>query len=246
MTRNPEDSRLRRFQQHFHTLHTTEVEKARQDLWDASKSDCLCLDQPLGSRGSQGTDPGEDCPYVRASTEGGEIKDVNRPCQNLECRVCLLMGHCELPSHVELGVSKNAILTAKLKMSKYIAHILNSGDIDADRMATITAALCVLLSCKQTTLRNVANAGFLTMMCPYLECLQLHKGWGALWSNLSKIGSAVGHHEGRRNQVATLLFVRKKCILAPESDWHFYLQTGEEEEEREIMDSVFAGCFDEE
>ncbi|XP_078363540.1 uncharacterized protein LOC144647736 [Oculina patagonica] len=242
MTRNPEDPRVRRLQQRFHTVHTAAVEKARQELWDASKSDCLCLSEPHGGNSSQGTDPGDDCPYVRMSDEGGEIRNVNRLCRNTECRICGLMDYCELTSHVELGVSKNASLTAKLQVSKHIAHLLNSGDIDDDRVAAITEALCTLLSCKRTKLRNVANTGFLTMLCPFLECVQLQSGWGTLWSNLSKIGSAVGHHKGRRNQVAALLFVRKKCILAPESNWHFYLQT-DEEEEREIMDTVFAGCF---
>ncbi|KAL9989677.1 hypothetical protein ACROYT_G004247 [Oculina patagonica] len=242
MTRNPEDPRVRRFQQRFHTVHTAAVEKARQELWDASKSDCLCLSEPHGGNSSQGTDPGDDCPYVRMSDEGGEIRNVNRLCRNTECRICGLMDYCELTSHVELGVSKNASLTAKLQVSKHIAHLLNSGDIDDDRVAAITEALCTLLSCKRTKLRNVANTGFLTMLCPFLECVQLQSGWGTLWSSLSKIGSSVGHHKGRRNQVAALLFVRKKCILAPESNWHFYLQT-DEEEEREIMDTVFAGCF---
>ena len=157
----------------------------------------------------------------------------------------MLIDHCELPPHIELGVSKNATLTAKLQMSKYIAHILNSGQIDAEPMAIITKSLCVLLSCKQTTLRNIANTGFLTLLCPYLECVQLQKGWGTLWPNLSKIGSAVGHHQGHRNQVAALIFMRKKCIQEPESNWHFYLQTEDADEEREIMDTVFSGCFDE-
>ena len=241
MTRNPDNPRLRHFQQSFHTVHTTWVVKEKQDLWDASESECLCSPESQGGN-SQGTDPSKDCPYVRMNDEGGEIHNVNHLCRNIECRICSLMDNCELTSHVELGVRKNASLMAKLKISKHIAHLLNSVEIDADRVAAITEALCVLLSCKQT---NLANTGFLTMLCPYLECLQLQRGWGALWFNLSKISSAVSHHEGRRNQLAALLFVRKKCILAPESNWHFYLQTEDKEEEREITNSVFAGCFNE-
>ena len=158
----------------------------------------------------------------------------------------MLIDHCEVDTLVQVGVTKNAQLTTRLRMSKYIAHILNAGDIVQERMAAITKALCSLLGCGQTKLRNVANTGFLTLLCPRLVRLQLQQGWGDLFSNLSKIGSAVGHHQTPRSQLAALIFLRKRCIPDAESNWHYYLQTENEHEETEILDSVFSGCFEDE
>ena len=240
-----DDPSLRHFQRSYQTDRLQLVKQAKGDLWAAAQADCLCLGEPL--RGSsQRSSAGENCPYHQSTDEGAELHTVNRKCGNQECRVCLLIDHCEVDSLVELGVSKNAQLTTRLRLSKHIAHILNSGDIGQERMAEITKALCSLLGCGQTKLRNVANTGFLTLLCPRLCRLQLHRGWGNLWSTLSKIGSAVGHHESRRSQLAALIFLRKRCILDAESNWHYYLQSEDENEEEEILESVFSACFQDE
>ena len=214
--------------------------EAKGNLWTAVQPDCVCLGQPL--RGSSQSDsPGENCPYHQGTDEGAEIHTVGRKCGTQECRVCLLIDHCELDTLVQVGVTKNALLTTRLRLSKYIAYILNSGDIHQERMATITKALCSLLGCEQTK-----NTGFLNLLCPRLGRLQLQRGWGDIFSNLSKIASAVGHHQTHRSQLAALIFLRKRCIRDAESNWHYYLQTDDGDEETEILNSVFSGCFEDE
>ena len=108
----------------------------------------------------QEPDAGEDCPYCRITDKGGELDTVSRKCRAQDCHVCMLIDHCELLSCIELGMNKNASLATKLQMSKHVAHISNSGEIDAEPMAVITKALCLLLSCKQTTLKNIARCIF--------------------------------------------------------------------------------------
>ena len=239
------DPRLRDFERSSQTVRLQTVQQAKGNLWTAVRPDCVCLGEPL--RGSSQRDsPGENCPYYQGTEEGAEIHTIPQKCGSQECGVYLLIDHCELDTLVQVGVTKNALLTTRLRLSKYIAHILNSGDIQQERMATITKALCSLLGCEQTKLRNVANTGFLTLLCPRLGRLQLERGWGNIFSNLSKIGSAVGHHETHRSQLAALIFLRKRCVHDPESNWHYYLQTEDEEEETEILNSVFSGCFEDE
>lgn len=239
------DAGLCHFQRFYQTSRLQLVQQAKADLWLAVQADCLCLGEPL--RGSSQRDSaGENCPYRQSTEEGAELHTVSRKCGSGECRVCLLIDHCEVDTLVQVGVTKNALLTTRLRLSKFISHILNSGDIEHERMAAITKALCSLLGCQQTKLRNVANTGYLTLLCPRLGRLQLQRGWGDLFSNLSKIGSAVGHHQTRRCQLAALIFLRKKCIPDAESNWHYYLQTEDENEESEILRSVFAGCFEDE
>jgi len=75
-------------------------------------------------------------------------------------------------------------------------------------------------------------------MCPHLKHLHLQKGWGDVWSNLSKVASAVGHHGDRRSQLAALMFVRKKCIAA-DNKWLWFLQSEDLEEEQRIDQEVF-------
>ena len=221
------------------------MKQAKKQLWDASKADCLC-EADSSTRSSQGTQPGENCPYCQAAEEGAQICNVARKCGNQECRVCELVDHCEIPALVLMGVNRNDRLTALLQLSRYLVHILNSSDIDQERMAIITNALCSLLCCKQTKLRNVANTGFLAELCPNLVHVQLSTGWANLWSNLSKIASAVGHHQNRRSQLAALIFIREKCLPEPENHWHYYLQSEDEIEEQEVREAVFHECFEEE
>lgn len=239
-------SPLERFQTAYRTLRPEETRQAKKDLWSACKADCMCTSEPAAGGSSQETDGGDNCPYCQSSDEGAELHTVRRLCGYQECRVCLLIDHCEEASLLQMGLSKNARLTNLLQFSQFIAHVLNSGDIDVERLKAITNALCSLLCCKSTRLRNVANTGFLTMLCPRLHCVQLQKGWGNLWSNLSKIGTAVGHHESRRSQLAALIFIRRKCILEAENSWNYYLQSEDEREERDIIEDVFNGCFEEE
>lgn len=240
-----DDSGLCHFQRFYQTSRLQLVQQAKADLCLAVQADCLCLGELL--RGSSHRDSaGENCPYCQSTEEGAKLHTVSQKCGSGEYHVCLLIDHCEVDTLVQVGVTKNALLTTRLRLSKYISHILNSGDIERERMAGITKALCSLLGSEQTNLRNVANTGYPTLLCPHLGHLQLQQGWGDLFSNLSKIGSAVGHHQTRHSQLAALIFLYKRCIPDAESNWHYYLHTEDENEESEILHSVFTGCFEDE
>ena len=221
----------------YRDKHAQEVRHRVSDVWTARKSDCTCSAEPI-RRPSQG-DRDHNCPYCICDEEGGDIATVPYNCQNEEeCAVCMLMNKLDKPTLTALGLKRNEQLTAMLKLAPSIAESLNSGEVPEDRRQLLCKAFCELLACSKTKLRFVANVGFLVMICPRLKHLHLQKGWGDVWSNLSKVASAIGHHGDRRSQLAALMFVRQKCITE-NNNWHWFLQSKDLEEEQRIDQEVF-------
>ena len=214
------------------------------DVWQGCKSDCVCFAEPI-TRSSQDDQRDENCPYCIQDGEGGDMGTVTTSCENSDCRVCVLMNKLDRPTLVALGMKKNERLTAMMELAPSIAHQLNSGVIPEDRRQILVTAFCNLLSCSKSRLRNVANVGFLAMLCPRLRYLNLERGWGDVWSNLSKMATAVGYHADQRSQVAALIYLRRRSIPDTNNRWHWFLQTQGTEEET-ITREVFAGCFQDE
>lgn len=230
--------------QSYQTGRREEAKSAMQGLWTACQADCTCIGTPPTNRSSQSSQD-ENCPYCLCSEQGTEIHTVTRNCENPECRVCVFINKCDLADAVSAGVNKNYRLTALLDLSQYIAAVLHSTEMSEERRNTLTRALCCLCSCKINRLRNVANVGFLTELCPRLKNLQLHKGWGDVWAQLSKLGTALGYHQDRQSQIAALIYLRKQVIPDRTSYWHWFLQSDDVILEERLNRTVFAGCFTE-
>ena len=166
------------------------------------------------------------------------MREVHGTCRNTECNVCILMNTLDQPTLVALGMKRNERLSAMLQLSPFLAQQLNSGEVPEDRRKVLAEAFSYLLGCSATKLRNVANVGFLVMLCPRLVYLNLERGWGNVWSNLSKIASAVGYHQNHRSQLAALVFMRRRCI-AENSSWAWFLQSIEHAEEDALAREIF-------
>ena len=96
------DPRLRDFERSSQTVRLQTVQQAKGNLWTAARADCVCSGAPL--RGSSQPDsPSENCPYHQGTEEGAEIHSVRRKCGSQECRVCLLIDHCELDTLVQVA-----------------------------------------------------------------------------------------------------------------------------------------------
>lgn len=226
----------------YRQVRSQEAKSAMQSLWMECQADCTCLGTPVGS-GPASQDA--NCPYCLCTEQGEEVHTVARICGNTECRICALINKCDLGDGIRAGVSKNSRLTALLDLSQYIATLLNSTDLPEERRSSITHALCCICSCKITRLRNMANVGFLTELCPHLKLLQLQKGWGDFWNQLSKLGTAIGYHQNRESQIAALIYIRRQCIRDVNSHWHWYLQSDDLAKEQHLNCTVFDGCFPE-
>ena len=111
------------------------------------------------------------------------------------------------PTLAALGLKRNKHLTALLELAPSIAHCLNSDELPNERRAQFVNAFCELLNCSKTKVQFVFHAGFLCVVCPKLKHLQLERGWGDVWANLSKIGSAIGYHISHQSQLAALIFL---------------------------------------
>ena len=214
-----------------------------RDLWTASKHDCTCIGEAV-VRPSPG-DADQNCPYCLCDERGGEVDQVSERCDNEQCTACQLMNKLDRPTLIGLGLKRNQRLTAMLELAPSIAHCLNSGELPNERRAQFVDAFCELLSCSKTKVRFVSNTGFLCMVCPKLKHLQLERGWGDVWANLSKIGSAIGYHTSHRSQLAALVFLIRRCARGAGNNWAWYLQPGDTEEEQRILREDFAGCYDE-
>lgn len=235
-----EGNLLRRHQAIHRGLRRAEAKSALQDLWQACRADCMCMGTPASSS-SQGSQD-VNCPFALCSEEGAEIHTATRNCQNPDCRVCLLINRCDLGIAITVGVNKNDRLTAMLELSQYISAVLHSTDITEERRSAMSGALICLLGCQATKLRNVANVGFLTELCPRLLTLQLRKGWGNFWGHLSKLGTALGYHRDHESQVAALMFIRSQCV-PDNNNWHWFLQSEDLALEQQLNRTTFAGCF---
>lgn len=182
---------------------------------------------------------GSNCQYCITDEEGGDIAAVTTKCRNEECGVCTLINKLDQPTLTALGLKRNERLTAMLEIATSIAEVFNSGQVPADRLKQLSDAFCDLLSCKKTKLRYVGNVGFLIKVCPHLKHLQLQKGWGDMWCNLSKVATAIGYHGDRQSQLAALMYVREKCIPDATNKWLWYLQSHDLMEEERIRREVF-------
>lgn len=231
-----QEARQNAARQQYEEEHTQNVKQRVGEVWTASKTDCMCFGDPI-VRPSQG-DRDVDCPYCVCDEAGGEVSTVTAKCQNEECAVCTLMNKLDKPTLTALGLKRNERLTAMLDIAPSIGQSLNSGELPEARQQQLSKAFADLLACSRTKLRYVANVGVLVMLCPRLKHLHLKKGWGDMWCNLSKFASAIGHHEGRRSQIAALIFMRQKCI-ADDSKWLWFLQSDDPEEEQRIEREVY-------
>lgn len=194
-------------------------------------------------RPSQG-EADQNCPYVLCDQRGGEVDQVLERCANAECTPRELMNKLDRLTLLRFGLKRNERLAAHLEVAPSIAHCLNSGELPSARRAEFVDAFCELLGCGSTKVRFVANVGFLCMVCPNLKHLQLERGWGDVWSNLSKIGSAIGYHTGHQSQLAALVFLVRRCVRGADNKWKWYLQPGDREAEQRILREDFAGCYD--
>lgn len=235
------DDETMRIRQEYRQVRRDEVKSALQGLWTACEADCTCLGTSQAGRSSQASQD-ENCPYCLATERGAEVHEVTNNCNNTECRVCVLMNQCDLADGITEGVNKNRRLSAQLTLAQYMAPIVNSLELSDERKSKIIEALCCLCSCKINKLRYIANVGFLTEFCPRLKLLQLQRGWGDFWSELSKVGSAIGYHRDRQSQVAALIYLRRQCIHDENSHWLWYLQSEDVALEEQVNGTVFAGC----
>lgn len=234
---------LRRTQQSFRLVRTEGVRQALQDLWRTCKVDCLCVGRPTTRSSSQESRREENCPYCLAEEDGSEVSSATYDCMNENCPICLLVNKCELGRLVELGAEKNNRLIIMLEMSQHIGFRLHAEDATSEQRDAILAALCRLLCCSITRVRNIASVGYLTQVCPNLLHLQLTKGWGNFWNEMSKFGNAIGYQRDERNRLAVLLFLRSTCIPDPESPWHYFLQSVDNERENELRRTIFPRCW---
>lgn len=221
------------------------VKEQMQRLWDVCKKNCVCLGQPTTRGNSQGSRHDENCPYNLIAEEGGEVHTARSACLNTNCLVCAFINKLDVRELTEVGVRKNQRLTLLLGLSPHIAVQYLATDLSEEERKTVHTALSLLLSCGSSRLRNIANVGYLTQHCPNLPRLQLIKGWGNFWNNMSKFGTAVGYQVNEENQLAVLLYLRHTCLSsAPDSNWHHYLETEDTAEEETVLRRVFPGCFE--
>lgn len=215
---------LQRNQSRYRSVREDSTREAVQQLWEACKADCLCEGRPYTRHNSQESRREQNCPYVLADEDGGEVSRVTASCENEGCPVCMLMNTCELCEMRDLGVTKNGRLTVMLQMSQFLTYRLNAEGISPEQRERVLAALCRLLCCGQTRVRNISSVGFLVQLCPRLLHLQLRRGWGNFWNEMSKVGVAVGYQPEERLRLAVLAFIRNTCVPDPSSPWHYYLQ----------------------
>lgn len=209
-----------------------------QEVWTASKAECMCFGEPPTGGTSQG-DNDQNCPYRVTDEEGGETATVTEKCMNDECSVCSIMNKLDKATLGALGLKRNERLTAMLELAPSIVQSINSGEIPQERRQVLVQAFCDLLSCSRTKLRFVANVGFLTMVCPGLKHLRLHRGWGDVLCNLFKVATAIGYHSDHRSQLAALVFVQQQCIPEHSSPWLWFLQSDDPQEEEAITRELF-------
>ena len=160
---------------------------------------------------SQG-DTDQNCPYVLRDEGGREVDQVSERCENQQCTACELMNKLDRQALIGLGLKRNEKLTALLQLAPSIAHCLNSGELPDERRAEFVNAFLEILGCGKSKLRQVANGGFLCMLCPNLKHLQLERDCGDVWANLSKIGSAIGYYTSHQSQLAALVFLVRRCV----------------------------------
>ena len=218
------------------------VRQKVRDLWATAKTECTCLGEEV-VRPSQG-DSDQNCPYCLCDEDGREVDQVLERCGSEECRPCGLMNKLDRPTLIGLGLKRNERLAASLEIAPSIAQCLNSGELPNERRKAFVQAFGELLGCRESKVRLVANTGFLCMVCPNLKHLQLERGWGDVWSNLSKIGSAIGYHASHESQLAALVFLVRRCVRGADNKWPWYLQLGDTAEEQRILREEFAGCYD--
>ena len=203
------------------------------------RRDCLCLARPLGRGPSCSQDDDANCPYVQMEERGRPVHQSATTCANAGCPVCSLINGLDVAGMVDLGLSKNARLGALLRLSEHLSFVLNTAELAEERRKDLELRLCSLLCCGEARLRFMGNVGWLIQLCPNLRHLRLSRGWGEFWSNLSKVGSAVGHQTDDRCRLATLLFLRHTCVGDADSRWHHYLATADASLERAIVREVF-------
>ncbi|XP_068676951.1 uncharacterized protein [Montipora foliosa] len=224
-------------------LRNTVVCAGLSKVWEKSKADCTCLAEPMGS-GSQGDVADEQCPYCISDMEGSDISAVSSRCENPDCNPCIMMNQLDKTLLAGLGTKRNERLSAFFQLAPCLAKLFNSGELPEDRRKPLVEAFGDLLSCSLTKVRYLSNIGFLIMICPRLQQLQLERGWAIVYNNLSKIASAIGYHGNHNSQLAALIFIREFCIPDRENLWRSYLQSEELVEENRILTEVFAGCFE--
>ena len=134
---------------------------------------------------------------------------VKGRCLNADCKVCALMNKLDKVSLAALGEVRNTRLTVMLDLSPLIVQCLNSGDISEERRQVLVRTFCELLCCSKSRLRFLTNVGFLVMICPRLKHLQLERGWGDVWCNLSKFATAIGYHQ---DHTAASLLPLSSCV----------------------------------
>lgn len=204
----------------------------------------MCLPQRLVTD-SEASDDDQACPYCQCQEEGRVLDRATERCGNDNCTVCSLINRLDRLTLAALGLKRNERLTAMLKIAPSIARYLNSGELPEERRRDLVKPLCLLLGCKQTKLRYLGNVGFLCMLCPRLQHLQLNSGWGEVLCNLSKIASAVGYHGDHHSQLAALVFIIQRCVRGSGNKWRWYFERDDRREEDSIRAEVFAGCFEE-
>lgn len=239
-TQTSEEARQAAALDYYRQVRDKTVCEGVTSVWAAMKADCMCLADAIGSSSQGSTDA--NCPYCIRDEEGGDVSSVTSRCHNQECNVCLMMNKLDKSMLAAVGLKRNERLTVMLELAPGIARCLNSGEVPPDRRQVLVEAFCKLLSCSRTKLRFVGNVGFLVMVCPRLKHLQLEKGWGEVWCNLSKVASAIGYHDSLNSQLAALMFMREKCIPDRENKWKWYLDS-QQEVEQQINREIFGGQF---
>lgn len=230
-----------------HDQRETLVKQKIQEAWDACKRNCLCLGTAITtttascSQGSEDHD--QNCPYALLAEKGGQVCEATSRCRNRECGTCALVNQLDVDELTDLGQAKNTRLSLLLRLSEFVAVHMFCPDATEEERKDLSAALCSLLCCGLSRLRNIANVGALSQYCPNLIHLQLSRGWGEFWNNLSKIGCAVAYQALNRNQLATFLYLRHTCVPRADSPWQHYLQTEDLEQEQEIFKVIFAGSL---
>ena len=191
------------------------VKQKIQEVWDACKRNCLCLGTAITTTSclSQGSDDhDQNCPYALLAERGGRVCEATSRCRNHRCGTCALVNQQDVDELTNLGQAKNTRLSLLLHLSEHVAVHMFGPDVTEEEPKDLSAALCSLLCCGTSRLQNIANVGALTQYCPTLIYLQLSRGWGEFWNNLSKISCAVAYQALDRNQLATFMYLRHTCL----------------------------------